>query len=358
MPQQCTEQHQERRTKELILSKIPAFPPVVLKAMDLLATDRTRISELADVITSDATLSAQVLRMANSALFSFTTAIETVQHGVVVLGLARVQALIMTVAATNYMRAASRSEAMTKCWRHTLACAIVSRELACASGQEPDRAYTVGLLHDIGRLGLLVGYPAEYREILAEAGRDAVSLLDLEKRRFGMDHCEAGRLLMGQWGLPEGVLVAAGRHHDPPQGGPFDMLQTVYFACRLADTLGYFVAAPLKPATFEELTAMLPEEVRERFCGEEDALRRIVEGSIGEGEVGGEPAETGAPAKSSQDFAGDAESEAEHDAALVDPETAWSAFEGKQLAWVLLIVAASVAVFVALMLGLKYLGKA
>ena len=218
----------------------------------------------------------------------------------VALGLTRVQSLIMTVATTNYMRAAFRTEALTKCWRHTLASAIVSRELARASSQEPDRAYTLGLLHDIGRLGLLVGYPDAYNEILAEADRDAVSLLDLEKRRFGMDHCEAGRLLMEEWGLPQEVLVAAGRHHDPPQGGPFDMLHIVHLACRFADTLGYFVIAPLKPATFEELTGMLPADARERFSQEADTLRKVVEDSIGEGEIGNKPSLPSAPIRSAR----------------------------------------------------------
>ena len=73
MPQECAVKSKDRLAKDVILSKIPAFPPVVLKALDLLATDRTGIAELARLIASDATLSAQVLRMANSALFGFTS---------------------------------------------------------------------------------------------------------------------------------------------------------------------------------------------------------------------------------------------------------------------------------------------
>ncbi|MGO9262702.1 MAG: HDOD domain-containing protein [Bryobacteraceae bacterium] len=356
MPQECAEQNKERLTKDVILSKIPAFPPVVLKALDLLATDRTKISELAHLIASDATLSAQVLRMANSALFGFSSEIDTVQHGVVALGLTRVQSLIMTVATTNYMRAAFRTEALTKCWRHTLASAIVSRELARASRQEPDRAYTLGLLHDIGRLGLLVGYPDAYNEILAEADRDAVSLLDLEKRRFGMDHCEAGRLLMGEWGLPQEVLVATGRHHDPPQGGPFDMLHIVHLACRFADTLGYFVVAPLKPATFEELTEMLPVDARERFFREADALRQLVEGSIGEGEIANKPSVPSAPIGPAKPYG--AEDEGQTGREQLGAEMPWPALGDRRIAWDLLLVVVTIVVFAAVMLAMEYLGNA
>ncbi|HTX34336.1 MAG TPA: HDOD domain-containing protein [Bryobacteraceae bacterium] len=350
MPQATAELNPERLTREVLLSKIPAFPPVVLRALDLLSNDRTEIAELARLITSDATLSAQVLRMANSALFGFSSQIDTVQHGVVALGLSRVQSLIMTVATTNYMRAAFRTEALTKCWRHTLASAVVSRELARASGQDPDRAYTLGLLHDIGRLGLLVGYPNAYKEILAEADRDAVSLLDLEKRRFGMDHCEAGRLLMAEWGLPQAVLVATGRHHDPPQGGPFDMLQIVYLACRLADMLGYFVVAPLLAAPFEELTAMLPAEARSRFPQDADALRQIVERAIGDGELspqpGARPPFETLPLSVEDPAAGPATTGA---------PTPWTDWE-EQTGWDVWVIAITLALFVALLLAVKFLG--
>jgi HD-like signal output (HDOD) protein len=355
MLQECAERDKQCLTKDVLLSNIPAFPPVVLRALDLLARDRADISRLASVITADATLSAQVLRMANSALFGFVTEIDTVQHAVVALGLSRVQSLIMTVATTNYMRATFRTEALTKCWRHTLASAILSRELARAAGLEPDRAYTFGLLHDIGRLGLLVGYPDAYNEILAEAGRDAVSLLDLEKRRFGLDHCEAGRLLMGEWGLPPEVLVATGRHHDPPQGGPFDMLHVVHLACRFADTLGYFVVAPLKQTTFEELAEMLPADARERLSPEAD-VRQVVESAIGEGQVAAKPSHPSAPAGPVQPY--DVDFKADDCGEPVDENDSWPALGDRQIAWNLVVVVVTVAVFAAVMLGLKFFGNA
>ena len=345
MPQLCLEEGTERHAKDAILSKIPAFPPVVLKALDLLARDATDIAELSRLISTDATLAAQVLRLANSALFGFTSQIETVQHAVSALGLTRIQALVMTVATTNYMRGALRTPAMTRCWSHTLASAIVAREIARASAQDPDRAYSLGLLHDIGRLGLLVAYPGPYNQLLAEAARDAVSLLDLEKLRFGMDHCEAGRLLMSEWGLPQPILIATGRHHDPPQGGPFDMLPVVHLACRMADTLGYFVAAPLKPAGYEELAAMLPDAARARFP-DEDALRTIVEASVGEGQLAPKPAVPAGPAEPLE-LAGSEEPPV--------PEPPEEEMEDRWIAWGLMVIGFAAAVVVALVLGLRYL---
>ncbi len=107
----------------------------------------------------------------------------------------QIQSLVMSVATANYSRAAFRSEALRKCWRHTLATAVLSREKRwhAPQGWAPEQAYSLGLLHDIGRLGLLVAWPDDYSRILEEANRDGgVPLLELERQLLNMDHCEVG----------------------------------------------------------------------------------------------------------------------------------------------------------------------
>jgi len=267
-------------TKDIVLANIPAFPPVVLRALDLLANEDTDTAPLVRELSSDATLAAQILRLANSPLFGLAAQVDTVHHAVVTLGFARVQSLVMAVATTNYMKAAIKTEALHKCWRHTIASAVLCRELAGPAGFAAERAYSFGLLHDLGRLGLLVAYPEEYEPLLRAADRDAVSLLDLEKRRFGLDHCEAGRQLVEQWKLPEEFRVIAGRHHDSPSGAPFDLLTLVHASCQLADTFGYAVVKPLTQVSFDEICAMLPPAVQERFGDDPEALADALDQTI------------------------------------------------------------------------------
>ena len=266
-------------TKEIVLAQIPAFPPVVLRLIDLLSHEGTETAVLVREIASEATLSAQILRLANSPLFGLAAQVDTIHQAVVTLGFVRVESLVTAVATTNYMKAAMRTEALQKCWRHTLASAVLCRELARATGLGPDRAYTFGLLHDIGRLGLLMAYPDDYESLLQAADRDAVSLLDLEKKRFGMDHCEAGRQLVEQWKLPPEFCVVAGRHHDPPSGAPPDFLTLAHMACRLADTFGYAVVTPLKESSLEEVCGLLPPDARARL-GDAESLAEMLEQNI------------------------------------------------------------------------------
>ena len=285
------ELEESRLTKDIVRD-IPAFPPVVLRVLDLLSGDHPDLIPLSREIGSDATLSAQLLRVANSPLYGLVAQVDSIHRAVITLGFMQVQSLVMNVATSNYMRGALQTQAMQKCWRHTLASALLCREMGRAAGLPQDRAYSFGLLHDIGRLGLLVAYPNEYDKLLRVADRDAVSLLDLEKRRFGMDHCEIGRRLVEEWKLPPDFCVIAGRHHDSPSGAPLDALSMVHFACQLADTLGYAVVAPLKEVTYEEIREQLPPAVRNDFAESREALLEMLDREIGQDPIGTEAPES------------------------------------------------------------------
>jgi len=161
-----------------------------------------------------------------------------------------------------------------------LACALLTEELARSCSKFEERAYTAGLLHDVGRLGLLLAHPAGYAELLRNATRNALELLDCEKQLLGMDHCEAGRLLAAQWNLPEELQIVAARHHDPQANYALDLLTLVHLGCRLADSLGFWVVQPLKPATIEDILAALPPLLSSRIHIDGDRWREILERRI------------------------------------------------------------------------------
>lgn len=273
----CELKQQDRKG---LLSRIPAFPPIVLRLLDLLASDDVEIRELVSLISSDPAFSAQILRVANSPLFGFRSQIDSLQSALVVLGLRRVRALTMTVATANHMKAALRVEELSRCWRHMLACALLTEELARACSAFEERAYTAGLLHDVGRLGLLLAYPVEYAELLRNADRNALELLDCEKASLGVDHCEAGRMLAEHWNLPPDFQIIAARHHDPQNNSELDLLSLVHLGCKLADCLGFWVIKPLQPSAPEEIQAALPPALKGRVHIDADRWRETVERRI------------------------------------------------------------------------------
>jgi HD-like signal output (HDOD) protein len=268
-----------RPDRKGLLARIPAFPPIVLRLLDLLARDNVEIRELVALVSSDPAFSAQILRVANSPLFGFRSQIDSLQSALVVLGLRRIRSLCMTVATSNHMKAVLHIEELARCWRHMLACALLTEQLARCCAFE-DRAYTAGLLHDVGRLGLLLAYPKEYAEVLRSADRNALELLDLERQELGMDHCEAGRMLAEHWGLPQDFQIVAARHHDPQGGATLDLLTLVHLGCRLADSLGFWVVKPLQPCTPEEIQQSIPPLLATRIRIDAVHWREIVERRI------------------------------------------------------------------------------
>lgn len=264
------------------LQSIPVFPPIAIRLLQLVSSEDVALRQVIELLRADPAFSAEILRRANSSLIGTRQPVNSLQHALVVLGLRRVRSLTMTVASGMYLKAALGIAELRRCWRHTLACALLTEELARACSIHEDLAYTAGLMHDIGRLGLLVAHPVKYAEFLRSAGKrqaaeDDYDLLDHEKEVFGADHCAVGNWLAEQWRLPEEFRVVTGRHHDPPAGAEMDLLGLVYLGCRLADTLGFHVVPPRSPSALEEIRAALPEAARRRFHTDQEELRKFVE---------------------------------------------------------------------------------
>jgi HD-like signal output (HDOD) protein len=264
------------------LKKVPPFPPVAVKLLSLLANPAVDTNEVADLIGSDATFTARLLQRVNSAEFGVLADITNVRRAVALLGLDTTRQIILTQATATYAQGGLKTEAMRRCWQHTVATAVLADEIAMACDAFSSVAFTAGIMHDIGRLGLLVAYPQEYERVIRDAAARSVDVLDFEAEEFGVHHAEAGRMLAERWGLPTEMLLIAGRHHDPCEGTELTLLRIVHVACRLADVLGYDVVRPLVPSTSSDVIAELPERARLRMGMSPEEFRERIERRIQE----------------------------------------------------------------------------
>ncbi len=268
------------------LKRVPPFPPVAAKLLSLLAQPEVQTNEVADLIGSDATFTARILQRINSVEFGLVTPITNVRQAVALLGTDLTRQLILTHATAAYAKGALGTEELRRCWQHTVATAVLADQIAKACGEFTHVAFTAGIMHDIGRLGLLVAYPAEYERVIRDAATRCLDLLDFERDEFGMDHAEAGRVLAERWGLPAGLAQIAGRHHDACEGATLTLLSIVHVACRLADALGYDVARPLAPLDIDTVLEELPGRGRIKLGNSPAELRVQIEQSLAE--YGGE----------------------------------------------------------------------
>jgi putative nucleotidyltransferase with HDIG domain len=189
--------------------------------------------------------------------------VTSVRRAVALLGLDTTRQITLAQATAAYAGGAPKTEALRRSWKHSVATAVLAEEIAFACEMYTSVAFTGGIMHDIGRLGLLVAYAEEYERLIQEASDRSSDLLLFEQETFGVNHAEAGRMLIERWGLPSDLAQIAGCHHDVREPGDLDPLRIVHVACRLADLLGYEVVAQPVPQNAEEILGQLPQRGRE-----------------------------------------------------------------------------------------------
>src|SRR5450432_4688102 len=153
--------------QHLMLCRAPAFRPVAIKLLQLLRNEDVSVLEVSQLLKSDPGFSTEMLTMANSAAHGSSHRIYTIEKAVVLLGLDRTRRLATKTALDGMIRGIAGSLTVQSCWRHSLATALIARWLAPFYRLHPDLVYTTGLMHDIGRLGLLAVEPKQYSELLA-----------------------------------------------------------------------------------------------------------------------------------------------------------------------------------------------
>ena len=255
------------------LRRLPPFPAVATKLLRLLSNDEVAVREIVGLIRADPALASELMRVVNSPLYGFPAHISSIQNAVTLLGLETVRSFALTVSMKGFLHTALRLDLLRRIWRHSLACGIICEEIsgACSSSQGgDDRAYTAGLLHNVGRLGLFVAHPRAYAEILTQASEE--DILDRERKTFGLDHCEAGAWLAHSWGLPQDLEGVIAGHHQPLSATGFELADLVRVAVLLTDALGFDVLAPARAYSLAEIRAMLPPAAQYRFDPEPEAL--------------------------------------------------------------------------------------
>jgi HD-like signal output (HDOD) protein len=255
--------------------ELPPFPAVARKLITLLGKPNFTIPEVSQLIRSDAVFAAEVLRLANSAMLGLRYEVMSIMHAISVLGMDRLQSLVMTVAMRDFLRGGKQLGLLRLCWRHNLATALVAEELAESCWIEKSDAYTGGLLHDLGRLALISAYPTEYAAVLGCWSQPGEGALRCEERALGINHCEAGLVLADKWGLPSAMREVLCTRLIP-KTGPFTVPRLVSIACGLAERLGFMLGEPTVGWDMEWLEQELPSEMWLRVAPKAIAMRESI----------------------------------------------------------------------------------
>ena len=240
------------------LRLLPPFPTIAHRLMSLAGREDVSIHEISDLVKMDPTFSAELLRFANSPLFGVRGEVTSLSQAIMLVGMDRIKIMATLVALNRMVRGSVRMVALRKVWVHSLITALVADELARIHRIDRDSAYTAGLLHNLGTLGLMSAYPDEYSRMLAVSDDFGFDLLHTERDLFEIDHCAAGAYIAQDWGFPDELAATIATHHDDPLPAEANLDNVIKISWRMGDALGYAAFSPARRWTWQELIEMLP----------------------------------------------------------------------------------------------------
>ena len=222
---------------------LPAMSVIASKAVKLVSSDTASAKDLGEIISRDQAIATKVLKLANSALYSFSREITSIREAVVVLGFKTLKSLLLTVSYMEIhgdMKALSLEESLM--WKHSIATALFSREIVREiKTDDPDELFTAGLIHDIGKVILSKYLGSIFSKIFQRVYNEEQSFNMIEKNTLGFTHNELGAAVLRKWQFPD-LLIQVVQNHNDIEKARASASRTpliVYCANRLALAAGY-----------------------------------------------------------------------------------------------------------------------
>ncbi|MEH6648444.1 MAG: HDOD domain-containing protein [Motiliproteus sp.] len=211
--------------KELIdgIDQLVSLPDVVIRVNELIESDTSTIEEIGEVINHDPALSAQLLKLVNSAFYGFPSQVDSIARAINLIGTLELRSLIFASSAAEVFNNISTDLIdMNSFWHRSVYSGLIAKKLASITHRtKGETQFLTGLFHDIGRLILLTQLPKEYEELLeASRARDA-KLEVLEHEWLGFSASELGAELLEHWHLPARLWVPVKYQHNPEASDSF-----------------------------------------------------------------------------------------------------------------------------------------
>lgn len=199
------------------ISKIASLPDVCIKFSTALRDPKTSNRELEEILSDDVAMAARVLRIANSAMYSFPSRVDTISQAATIIGYKQLNDIVLACSIINMFKGLPQDVVdMESFWRHSISCAVAARVIASHRRvANIEQYFTAGLLHDIGRLIIFVELPTHAAEIIERSKLSNTHMYQLEQEVLGFDHAKLGGMLLKSWKLPKRLIDSVAYHHAP-----------------------------------------------------------------------------------------------------------------------------------------------
>lgn len=210
----------KKSKKREIISKMQSFPSmsgIAAKVLKLLDDPDASVGQVEQLLKKDPSLTANLLKLTNSAYFGIPSKVGSVRHAIAMLGWKRLSKLVMAacVSAITDRQIPGYDLPPGVLWQHSVAVSVTAeglmRELKIA---ESDEIFTAALLHDLGKL-ILGGFVEKELDEIEKVADRGIPFQMAEQEVLGTDHAEIGALMLESWSFPPSLVSAVRWHHDP-----------------------------------------------------------------------------------------------------------------------------------------------
>ena len=223
--------------------KLASLQSVNHALRDLVRSEGSLNSQIAEVIRRDPSLSARLLRMVNSVYFGLSTRVNNIEEAVFFLGLRQIRELSMATPIIEEIdqlkQATSPTLPWKELWTHSIATAILTREILASTALhiDDDTDYLVGLLHNVGKVVMAYAFPEELRTLIDTPAASPAEFCQRERELLGWDHAAIGAQYLTRHQLSEEIIFAV-RYHSAPELAPKHQLFAA--AVQVADHLARY----------------------------------------------------------------------------------------------------------------------
>ncbi|MFB6345835.1 MAG: HDOD domain-containing protein [bacterium] len=230
---------------DLLIEKIdaiPSLPETSDRVLSLLSDEDTTFGELEQAIKMDQSLSAKILRFANSRYYGYERQVTTLEKAIQLLGFNTIRSVVITHSVEdNYSAPEIPAFPRENFWEYSLACGICCEVIAEHLGYDSEQkgeVFCAGHLHATGRTILDQHLHREFIRIFEVMNEEGLSMYEAEKEVLETTHCRIGAAVLDKWNLPD-PIVAAARHYYEPEKGLHSTVDVVHLASVLTKTKGY-----------------------------------------------------------------------------------------------------------------------
>lgn len=202
------------------IAHMPSLSTTSTKVMEICNNPTTSPNDLNRVISLDPVLTGRVLKLINSAYYYFPKEVTSLTRTIVMLGMNTVKNLAVSMAVMECLGGDGSFQAlsMDDFWSHSICVGVAAKSLAAIKNipvTMREEYFVAGLLHDLGKIPMMNGFPDEYSKALELTKIENVPLHEAEDTVFATDHCTVGGMIADKWQLSGTLTDVLCHHHDP-----------------------------------------------------------------------------------------------------------------------------------------------